>query len=128
MRFSWYFLVVRQLLKQLAYASLLPIIKLNFTSSERKVLINYQKILKIIWTWFSAKFYFPSYVFINSFNCWKQLYFGWNLFYLSKKNAQDQTWRAFNSKFGSQWEDRESSYQIWQILAFFSKLVTLNLG
>ena len=29
--------------------------------------------------------YFAFYVFINSFNCKKQSYFGWNLLYLSKK-------------------------------------------
>ena len=36
-------------------------------------------------------------------------------------------WTAFNTKFGSLWKDRESSYQERKILAPFCKLVTLIL-
>ena len=40
----------------------------------------------------------------------------------------DETWKAFNIKFGPPWKDRESSYQVRQMLALFCKLVALILG
>ena len=46
------------------------------------------------------------------------------------KSKLDQTWKAFNAvntKFEPQWKDRESSYQVRQILAFFCKFAALNL-
>ena len=42
----------------------------------------------------SAKFSFAFYVLIDSFNCKKQSYFAWNLFYLSKK-VLDQTYNIY---------------------------------
>ena len=39
----------------------------------------------------------------------------------------DQTRKAFNTKFGPQWTDRESSYQVRQILALSCKLIALIL-
>ena len=35
------------------------------------------------------------------------------------KNVPDQTWKAFNTKYGPQQKDQESSYQVGQILALF---------
>ena len=36
------------------------------------------------------------------------------------KIVLDQTWEAFNTRFGPQWKDQESSYQAEYILTFFS--------
>ena len=44
-------------------------------------------------------------------------------FYLCEKSILDQTWNILNTKFGSQWKDRERSYRERQILAYFCKLV-----
>ena len=44
------------------------------------------------------------------------------------KNVVDQTSKAFNTKFGPQSKDRESSYRVRQILAHFCILVALILG
>ena len=44
------------------------------------------------------------------------------------KNDPDQTWKTFNTKFGPQWKDRESSYRVRQILTLFCILVALILG
>ena len=41
------------------------------------------------------------------------------------KHVLDQTSNAFNTKFGTQWKDWESSYQGKQILSFRCKIVTL---
>ena len=53
--------------------------------------------------------------------------FSRNLLYLSKKNVLDQTWKSLDTKFGSQWEDWKSSYQVRQNLALFCNLVALIL-
>ena len=47
---------------------------------------------------------------------------------IHNSSLQAQTWKAFNTKFEPQWKDRESSYQVRQILALFCKLVALILG
>ena len=65
---------------------------------------------------------------LNSFNCYEQSYFGWNLLYLSKKIIVYLTRKAFNTKFGPQRKDRESIYQVRQTLAIFCILVALILG
>ena len=39
------------------------------------------------------------------------------------KDDLGQTRKLFNTKFGPQWKDRESSYWVRQILAVFWKLV-----
>ena len=49
------------------------------------------------------------------------------IYFIFLKNRRRPTWKAFNTKFGPQWKDRESSYQVRQILAFFCKLVALIL-
>ena len=51
-----------------------------------------------------------------------------NLLCLSKKKVLDQTWNSFNTKFGPQLKNRESSYQVSQILAIICELVALILG
>ena len=38
------------------------------------------------------------------------------------------TWEAFIPKFGPQWKDQESIYQVSQVLALYSILVGLLLG
>ena len=43
------------------------------------------------------------------------------------QNTLDQNERAFNTKFGPQWKDRESSYQVRETLVRFCKLVALIL-
>ena len=58
----------------------------------------------------------------------EQSYFHCNLLYLSKNKVLDQTWKAFNSKFGPHQKDREKSYQVRQVLALFNKLVALISG
>ena len=50
------------------------------------------------------------------------------IYFIFLSNVLDQTWKAFNTKFGPQWKGRESSYQVRQSLAFFWKLVALILG
>ena len=37
--------------------------------------------------------------------------------YYNFPNVADQTWKVFNTKFGPQWKDRESSYWVRQTLA-----------
>ena len=74
-----------------------------------------------------AKISFTFYVFINSLIV-RNGHTLTGIYFIFLKNVLDQTWKAFNTKFGPQWEDRESSYQIRQILALFCKLVALILG
>ena len=50
------------------------------------------------------------------------------IYFIFLKNALDQISKAFYSKFGPQWKDRESSYQVRQILAFLCKSVALIPG
>ena len=75
-----------------------------------------------------VKFSFVLYVFINSFNWQKQSCFGWNLLHLSKKKIVYYSWKALNTKFEASWKDRESIYQVREILALFCILTTLVLG
>ena len=49
-------------------------------------------------------------------------------FIFFRKSILDQTWKAFNTKFGPQWKNRESSYQVRQVLVLFCKLAALILG
>ena len=39
-----------------------------------------------------------------------------------------QTWHSFNTKFQTQWKDRESSYHVRIILGHFCRSVALILG
>ena len=39
-----------------------------------------------------------------------------------------KSWKTFNIKFGPQWKDRESSFEVKHILRPFCKLVALILG
>ena len=50
------------------------------------------------------------------------------IYFIFLKNILNQTWKAFNTKFGPQWKDRKSSYQVRQVLAVFCKLVALISG
>ena len=43
------------------------------------------------------------------------------------KNVLEQTWKVFNTRFGPQWKDWESSYKARQILVLFSKWVAVIL-
>ena len=49
-------------------------------------------------------------------------------FMFLKKNVLDQTWKPFNTKFGPQWKDHESSYRARQNLALSCNLVAPILG
>ena len=53
--------------------------------------------------------------------------FGWNLL-IFLKTIVDQTWKAFNTEFGPQSKDQESSYWVRQFLALFCIVVALTLG
>ena len=44
-------------------------------------------------------------------------------YFIFLKNVLYQTWKAFKAKFGPQWKDRESKYQVRQILTLFCELV-----
>ena len=46
------------------------------------------------------------------------------IFFTFLKNAIDQVFKAFHTKFGPQWNNRKSSYQV---LALFYQLVALTL-
>ena len=39
-----------------------------------------------------------------------------------------QTWHSFNTKFQTQWKDRESSYQVRRILGLFFHSIALILA
>ena len=41
-------------------------------------------------------------------------------YFIFLKNVIDQTSKAFNAKFGPQWKDKKSSYQVRQIFALFA--------
>ena len=64
-------------MKQLVCTSSLAIITLRFTFFEKKICSTIKK----------SDFLQFFYIFINSFNCWRQSYFGWNFLYLSKKTS-----------------------------------------
>ena len=44
------------------------------------------------------------------------------------KNVLKQTGKSLNTKFGPQWKNRKSSYQVGEILALFCKLIAVILG
>ena len=48
------------------------------------------------------------------------------IYFIFLKNVVDQTWKAFNTKFGPQCKDRESSYQVRQTLALFLHISCSN--
>ena len=49
------------------------------------------------------------------------------IYFLFLKNVLKQSWDTLNIKFGSQWKNQKSSYQVRQILAIFSNLIALIL-
>ena len=49
------------------------------------------------------------------------------VYFIFLENVIHHTSRAFNTKFGPQWEELESTSQVKQIFAFFFKLVSLTL-
>ena len=83
------------------------------------------KIFKILSPWFSAKFYFAFYVFIDSSNCYSHILSKIYLIFL--KNVLDQAWRSFKIEFGPQRKYWKKSYQVRQNLALFCNLVALIL-
>ena len=50
------------------------------------------------------------------------------IYFIFPKNIVYKTWKGLNTKFGPQWKDRESIYQVRQIWTLFSILVALILG
>ena len=44
------------------------------------------------------------------------------------RNVTDQTLKASNTKFGPQWKDQKSSFQVRKIVALFCKSVALALS
>ena len=53
----------------------------------------------------------------------KQSYFGWNSFYLSKKNILNQTWKSFNTKSRPQWENSIFIFQ-----EFFARIYKIFIS
>ena len=49
-------------------------------------------------------------------------------YFVTLKNALDQSWKSFNTTFGPQWKDKKRSDQVRQISTLFCKLVALILG
>ena len=49
------------------------------------------------------------------------------IYFIFLKNILKQSWDTFNTKFGPQWKDQKSSYQVRQILAIFSNLTAIFL-
>ena len=45
-----------------------------------------------------------------------------------EKNVLKQTWHSFNTKFQTQWKDRESSYHVTIILGLFCHSIALILA
>ena len=81
----------------------------------------------MFWPRLPWKFSFVFYVFIKSSNFWKQSFF-WLKFTLSfKKHVLNQTSKAFNTKFGPQWKDCKSNYQVKQTLSLLCIFVTVIL-
>ena len=50
------------------------------------------------------------------------------IYFIFSRNILKQTWNSFNTKIQPQQKDRNSSYQVRQILALFYNLVALILG
>ena len=81
------------------------------------------KYLKILWTWLSQNFlslFMPQ---LKILSVKKELYFGQNFLFIFKK---DLILKLKGS--GPHWKDRESIYQVRQILTPFRILVALILG
>ena len=60
--------------------------------------------------------------FVKNSHIWARIHFAF------LENVLKQTWHAFNIKFGPQWKDRKSSYQVRRMFAHFSKLIALTLS
>ena len=83
------------------------------------------KILKILWAWSSAKFTLA----LLKAPVVKKKVIIWLEFTLSFwKYVLNQTWESFNSKVRPQWNARNSSYQVREILILLCNLVALILG
>ena len=50
------------------------------------------------------------------------------IYFTLLKNVLKQTWNSFNTKFGPRWKNGKLTYQLRQILAIFSNLMSLYLG
>ena len=48
------------------------------------------------------------------------------IYFIILKIILQQTWKSFKTKFWPNWKDRKSSYQVRQILVFFSRLSYSN--
>ena len=50
------------------------------------------------------------------------------IFFILIKTVVNQTWNAFNIKFGRQWKDRKRSYRVSEAFAHFCNLIAPNFG
>ena len=117
--------VIRQLMRQLRYSSLLLIIRLRFTCGERK---NWKKRKK-----FSKQYdhgclknflsHFMSFLTVPVSK--EVIYFCWTLLYLSE--TMSSTKLEGIAKPSLDHGDRKSSYHVRQITTNFCNLVALNL-
>ena len=111
----------------LVYTSLLLITTLCFTCGDRKTgKLNYQKVSKCYENDSLQNFllFFAS---LLTALIVRNNHILAGYFFIFLKNVLNQTWQAFNTKFGPQWKDRERSHQVRQILALVCILVELIL-
>ena len=50
------------------------------------------------------------------------------IFFIFLKTGLNQTWNAFNTKFGRQWKDRKRSYRVSETFAHFCNLIAPNFA
>ena len=105
---------------------LLLIITFRFTCDEKKVWSNIKRVSK-----------HDDYDCLQNFNLLfmslitapivkhSQILAG--IYFILLKNV-GQAWKAFSTKFGPQWKDRNCTYQVRHVLALFWKYVALVLG
>ena len=76
-----------------------------FTCGEREIWSNIKK-SQIIKTMIACKVCFAFYVFINNSNS----HILAEIYFIFLRKVLDQTWKAFNTKIGPQWQDQKSSF------------------
>ena len=87
------------------------IITLRFTC-ESKICSTIKKSQKKLWAWLSAKFCFAFLSFLTALIV-ENSHILAKIFFIFLKNVLDHTWKAFNTKFGRQWKDREKAIFIY---------------
>ena len=106
---------------------LLWIITIRFTSGDTKILSNIKmsqnNMTRVVW-----KNFFCFLCLNYQLQFLKTVIFLAEVYFIFLKTFTHHASRAFNTKFGPQWEELESTSQVKQIFACFFKLVSLILG